>query len=376
MGVRTHLGAAVILGIAGSAVGQVFYEVGVAPGHEFSRVHAISADGRVAAGGSFLNVGAGSYPGFTWTQQGRNDFGLDAGLPHETTANALSQDGSVVVGTAAASFETLRAYVYRGPGTLQTLGTLGYQRSFGTGVSGDGSVVVGYVEAGPVPGIAGQPFRWTQSGGMQGLGYARPWHDYGEARGISRDGGTIVGWSRGASGVSNAFAWTEGAGMQVLPDLPGTTSGSLAYATNVTGDIIVGVSGAPRNAVLWQNGQPISLGLIPGFTSMYPNAVDDLGNTIVGHLDPITGSDVAGIWTSSRGMERLADYLAFQGVPVPTGWQLWDCTSVSSDGQVFGGWGRSPSGVFQGFVAVVPAPAGAFVLLASLFRALPRRRRE
>src|ERR1051326_5930752 len=74
--------------------------VGAAPnaGGTGSRVTALSADGRVAAGFSIFDTGA--LPGFKWTGAGgRTDFGLLPGMPHQSPVAGVSADGSVVVGS-------------------------------------------------------------------------------------------------------------------------------------------------------------------------------------------------------------------------------------------------------------------------------------
>jgi probable HAF family extracellular repeat protein len=89
---------------------------------------------------------------------------------------------------------------------MQDLGTLGGDESVATGVSADGSVVVGY-------NAAGRPraFRWTAAGGMEDLNitYAHLLTDGSElleANAISPDGRYIVGRGyNAATGRIEAF---------------------------------------------------------------------------------------------------------------------------------------------------------------------------
>lgn len=62
---------------------------------------------------------------------------------------------------------------------IQSLGTLGWNRSFARGVSADGSVAVGISSASS---SVDQAFRWTAAGGMLDLGPLRPWRTYSENR--------------------------------------------------------------------------------------------------------------------------------------------------------------------------------------------------
>src|SRR5262245_5503639 len=108
---------------ASVASGQTpgFWLVGIPPGATSSRVQALSQDGRTAGGqGGGLTTG----PGFLWTAAGgRNDFGLDPGMPPISGAFAMSSDGSVVAGIGGTS-TGLRAFRWSGPGTYQDLGLL------------------------------------------------------------------------------------------------------------------------------------------------------------------------------------------------------------------------------------------------------------
>jgi probable HAF family extracellular repeat protein len=91
------------------------------------------------------------------------------------------------------------------------LGTLGGSKSAATGVSADGSVVVGWADN-----AAGQKraFRWTAAGGMQDLGTLGGYRSW--ARGVSADGSVVVGWAENAVGTWHAFRWTAARGMEDL----------------------------------------------------------------------------------------------------------------------------------------------------------------
>lgn len=334
--------AAMALSLAFGASAQSFHFVGVAPGNDFTRTHAISRDGRTAAG---FSSSTSSDVGFTWTVDGgRNDFGLEPGLPN-TAAYGISDNGAVVgMSHVSQTPGSSRAFRYRGPGTFETLGLLtNYTRSFANGVSADGAVVVGA----STDGIAGQAFRWTSETGMQPLGYGTPGHYYSEARAVSGNGVRVVGVSYGTSSVSDAFVWTASGGIQTL-SAPDTVSGARADATNYDGSVVVGVTG--QLPVMWRDGAPTLLP-VPAGGRFRPYGVDDAGAVVVGAM---RGSR-AGIWTPERGTELLSEYLAANGVVVPTGMNLTIATAVSSDGRTITGWSATNG---QGFVVTIPAPAG------------------
>jgi uncharacterized membrane protein len=376
---RLAVAACALVAVPGRTIAQTasFDLVGIAPGGAGSFAYALSADGRVAAGLS-SQVGGSGYPGFTWTRPGgRVDFGLANGLPAQTGAYGISADGSVVVGLAVPVAGSGQAFRWSGPGTFQTLGVFSsYTRSFGEGVSGDGSVVVGRAEQG-TPGTIGQAFRWTQAAGMQGLGFARPGDHYSEATAISRDAGSVVGWSMDPGGGVGAFVWTAAGGTHELAQLPGTSGReSYAYGTNVDGSVVVGVSGLGHNAAMWRNGVPSGLGVPVGGRNSLARATDDDGSVTVGVVTSSTGPDSAAIWTPSSGPQLLFDYLTARGVAIPTGWSLRDCYGVSADGTTFAGIAVGPGLATQGFVATVPAPSAALLLvLAGSGGLVPRRRR-
>ncbi len=367
---------AVPLLLAGMAGAQTpgFWTVGNPPNGEGTNVLALAQNGAVAAG--YSNLPGAHYPGFTWTiAGGRQDF-TGPGAPANSAVNGVSSDAAIVVGDMGQVAPASVPYRRVGTGAFQSLGLLpnavmGYAR----GVSGDGAIVVGACEYTFNPsGVLGQAFRWTDSGGMQGLGYLRPNGTLSQANAISRDGSTIVGISQsdGSVGDIEAFLWRNGQ-MQDLPGLPGAPFVSAeAEAVNLNGSVAVGHGPSPtsqghNHAIRWVNGAPQDLGVLPGFLRSAAYAVDDTG-TVVGGVS-YTGNFVASVWTPSTGMARLTDYLASFGVSTPAGFQAFYVYAVSGDGLTFGGLGRwTATGLHEGFVATIPAPMTALVLLPPLLR--------
>jgi probable HAF family extracellular repeat protein len=105
-------------------------------------------------------------------------------------------------------------------------------------VSADGSVVVGYSPFG------GEAFRWTQAGGMMGLGLLPGSSGLGSgtfAKAVSADGSVVVGSGSTSSPGGEAFIWDPAHGIRLLSqvltedgiDLTGWT---LQVATGVSGD--------------------------------------------------------------------------------------------------------------------------------------------
>jgi len=370
---RCSLAGAVISLCGVSLAGaQSFDLVGIAPGGEFSIVSSLSTNG-TAVGWSNRTANPAFATPFSWTRAGgRVDFGPETGMPLVASAWGVSGDGTTLVGSAYATPGQGRAYRFQGPGTFQDIGVFGfYDSSLATATSSDGSVVVGYGSRDG--GVAAQAFRWTSSGGIQPLGFARPGHWYSEAVDISSDGSTIVGRSDNGSGAGDGFMWTASQGMQALTPLPGSQFGSNAIAVNADGRVIVGYSGELQSEVTrWMDGQPFALPSSPG-TQFNPDDINDDGSVIVGSLNSGGTNPSAAIWTPDRGTESLASFLLHHGVSVPEGISLSYCHAVSGDGLTFGGRGRYANQGF-GFVATIPSPS-ALAGLGIGYALLARRRR-
>lgn len=321
----------------------------------------LSADGRSASGYSISNVGR---PGFVWTADGgRNDFGRALGSGLTTFAFGISGDGFTVVGRGENATTSL-AFARSQAGEYHELGTLpGFQFSEARDANFDGSVVVGTLTNGS--GSTNQAFRWTQSGGMQGLGVGTT----GEA--VSGDGSTVVGT---LSTQPLAMRWTASGGAQQLPSLGGAGA-SHARAVNFDGSIIVGNSGVGLRATVWNNGIPTEL--LPGMAGsvLTPFGVSDNGSVVGGQIQGPGGSLFAGIWTPTTGLMPLSDYLTANGVQIPAGFSLFTCSAVSADGLTFSGWGNGPTPNINGWVATIPAP-GTVVILALGGVISSRRRRH
>jgi uncharacterized membrane protein len=302
-------------------------------------------------------------------------------MPVYTTALAISGDGTSLAGQMyVASAQNSHAYRRVGTGPLQDLGVLtGYTRGLASGISGDGSVVVGKYERGPLSQYDGQAFRWTAQGGVQGLGFLRPGGFFSQANAVSRDGSTIVGTSVDGSLSSEAFRWTAATGMQALPRLPGVGNvDSYARAVSVQGGFVAGDTdnaAGQHRAVLWSGGGVLDLGPVQHFPTFgtFASGVSDTGDVVVGF-----GTDniihLAFAWTPSTGIMTLSDYLAASGVQVPSGWTLERALTVSGDGLTIAGVASLTGQQRQGFVATIPAPSALLVLPLLLFSAARRKR--
>jgi probable HAF family extracellular repeat protein len=240
-------------------------------------------------------------------------------------ASGVSADGSVVVGSSYAAGE-YRAFRWTAAGGMEDLGTLGGGESWAYGVSADGAVVVGWARNAAVQDRA---FRWTASGGMQDLGTLGG--DWSGAYGVSADGAVVVGWAVNAEWQSLAFRWTASGGMQDLGTLPGGRY-SGAYGVSADGAVVVGSAvnaAGQRRAFRWTAaGGMQDLGTM-GYNHSWAYGVSADGSVVVGvasYYDYSSGYyERAFRWTASGGMQDLGT--------LPGG-RYSEAYGVSADGSV------------------------------------------
>lgn len=225
---------------------------GLAPDQN-SEASAVSADGEVIVGKA--NLANGAAHAVRWVG-GNSDIedittgstGWLTGASAYSSAQAVSENGAVVVGYALDEDSIPKAFYWSSGDSMVSLGTLpGKTGSEAKGVSRDGMVVVGnaYTFLAPTP--DSHAFRWTQGGGMVDLGVL-PGTTESHAYSVSGNGGVVVGSTNNADySVMTAFRWTTGDGMQSvadwLEDNGVSTAGSTlsnAYDVSDDGSVVVG----------------------------------------------------------------------------------------------------------------------------------------
>lgn len=281
-------------------------------------------------------------------------------VPYLTETLLYSRDISnngYVVGLVDGSYVAARTPI---GGPLQELESPS-RYSDANAITPDGRVVVGYAYGANGP----EAFRWTEAGGLVGLGRLSAVSTAGDAAyGVSADGSVVVGASESAPETLQAFRWTQSTGMVGLGDLPGGTFNSTAQSISNDGRVIVGfgTGASGLDAIRWtEAGGMVALGDLPG-GDVYSRALaaDFDGRTIVGEAR--TANDAfAFVWTPTDGMRRLQDVLiAEHGLgPQLANWTLNNAYDISDDGRTIVGYGTGPSGKLEGFVAVVPEPSAA-----------------
>jgi len=220
----------------------------------------------------------------------------------------------------------ITAYRWTIAGGYQSLGSFGPTWAMrGNGISGDGTIIVGEADDRSVSPTElfvenRAAFRWSVTGGLSRLSDLSSTPGVGlgthsSARGISRDGSTIVGESRGSDGFVQAVYWRSNSitGLGFLPGLVPTGTGTTApgsthaLAANADGSIIVGSASGVANDRAWR-------------------------------------------WTAASGMQDLNLFATNAGLNL-NGFVLTDAVGVSDNGQfITGNSFNSAQGQFLGFV--------------------------
>jgi probable HAF family extracellular repeat protein len=289
---------------------------------------AVSADGSVVVGNVITKTfwsGLDSltyYSPVRWTQATGSVILPMPGGYETSYATGVSADGSVVVGTAGdkatrgerPEFTEYTAWRWdAGPGAIQKLPPLKanhYTRSFAGAVSGDGSTVAGA----SMPAYFSTVTQWCLWRGTKAATSMGPAFDqyayFPTPHAVSYDGAVAAGAGPSAYlGLSHAFRWTAAGGMVSLGALPGHLE-SDAFAMSADGSVVVGYS--------------------------------DL-------FDP--GRDYhAFVWDPAHGMRDLGAVLAGLGVDLG-GSTLEIAVGISGDGRTIVGYGHSASGAVQGWIA-------------------------
>ncbi len=183
-----------------------------------SHAEACSGDGAVVVGRSYT---ASRGEAFRWTQA-TSMVGLGTlgghGSEDYSIAFDVSADGSVIVG-GSYSPSGFEAFRWTQPTGMVGLGDVpgGDFHSYFRGVSLDGQVAVGF----SYTAFGGEAVRWTEETGMVGLVGNPSGPNYSDAFAVSANGSIVVGYARnGASGDANrAFIWDPVHGMRDLRDL-------------------------------------------------------------------------------------------------------------------------------------------------------------
>ncbi|MDX2130755.1 MAG: hypothetical protein SFY69_01725 [Planctomycetota bacterium] len=351
--------AATILAMVSHAHGQSFETIAPDAGFDYAVVQDISDNGQFALV-SLQNSQTRPTIPFCYVLDLTNGTRRDLVDPlgRDLNALSLSADGSVVVGyVGGGPGGATSAFVWGESGFLEIGGLSGGNISYATGVSGDGSMVVGLTGAN-----FGDPYqqgwRWTSTGGFV------PLDDIGDdmlifssVQGVSADGTAVVGFGTigdfdpDTDDFQRGAAWFNGGVMPTdLGILPNPFNvGIEGFAASADGSVVVGL-GSTTNAggefinVGFRWTQPGGLQAIlppsgtPAIASSYIFDCSLDGNTLVGYTIAGGVSTWDGlVWTPGDGSRALRTILGDAGVMIPTNIRVRE-TFCSGDGTILGGW--------------------------------------
>jgi uncharacterized membrane protein len=212
----------------------------------------------------------------------------------------------------------------------------------------------------PQSGSGYRAYRWSQNGGYEDIGnLGSGWSIHVNA--IDGAGDRIVGSATDPSTFLNvsgarsaAFEWLSGRGMMQLPDLAAAPLGGtlLAYseANGISRDGLT-IAGASRGgdgfvqAAYWRSGAVAGLGFLPGHapSSFFPFAENVTralaasadGGVIIGTVESLDVT-LPWRWTALSGMQDLNLFAANAGLNLG-GFTLATAVGISDNGQVIVG---------------------------------------
>lgn len=176
---------------------------------------------------------------------------------------------------------------------------------------------------------------------------------------ISADGSVVVGWQDQFTGLRTAAKWVNGVG-EFITD-PKVDFLGEALAVSADGKTIVGVTYDFTNAGwIWHEGEGVSPITSNVDGDYVPVDVSADGRKVVGIVrDPQTGIGTAFIWSKSKGLEILEDFLKIRNVDVPPGWTFSSLSVISGDGKTLYGWGFNPNDLIEMFKIEIGNPVAS-----------------
>ena len=331
-------------------------------------VEAMSGDGRYIAG-MLQDPNSGIWRATRWTYGGvGEDLGTDIGASSYVTG--LSWDGSVIVGHS--SFATMPgAFRWTEEGGVEYIGSLGGNRSMAYDVSNDGRTVVGFARR--TDGTDTR-FVWIKDA-TTGVVSNPQMHEMGSATGsatvglggISGNGRYTIGYEYPGSNLEAYRYDISGIeGGVVTHTALGSLGGWATRPADISDDGAVIVGDAEVDAA--NGGHLRAFRWVEGATGGYNGGsmfdlgtlggdtsaawgVSNDGRVVVGNADNAAGDAVAFRWSEDLGMLSVADWLSRAGVNVA--YSLTNASATNSDGSIVTGQMLNDDGEWEIYIARV-----------------------
>jgi len=167
----------------------------------------------------------------------------------------------------------------------------------------------------------------------------------------SADGSVLTGVSNGIQPVR----WVNGA----IEELPSFAADAVTKTRGISADGSTIIGSSKLNSqpsatpIYWRNNEVFELPILPGQGAGIANATNQDGSVVVGRVTQLGVSIDGAIWTNGNSPVSALDYLGrYPELSEDlAGWDIEAIDSISDDGLVFAGRGRSPEGTFEGWVA-------------------------
>lgn len=267
-------------------------------------------------------------------------------VPNVAVMSALAvSDNGVIVGTNG------HACSWSASTGLVDLGVLpGETSSTATGVSSDGSVIVG---------VSGKSvFRWTEQSGMSLIASTSPSNNTVAVAGdCSADGSSFVGGING-----RPFIWKSGSGLSFPVPWSGFFRHVSPDGSRVTGDV---------TDVFYKEGVMVSGGRVTYIgNSAFPVtsfiSVENGGSFGVANVT-LQGVTTAYLWSREGYLGKLQDYLVNSGASTAAGYTRLRSAILSADGASIGCVATDANGNDNAVYATLTVPAPTGPLLQDIF---------
>ena len=281
------------------------------------------------------------------------------------TADGVSGDGHTIVGWARDATGIQQPAIWQRATEWRLLGSFPNATPCDAFLGGatdanrNGQVVVGYAYQSCTSAHA---FKWQESTGMVDLGSSVSGRST-LAKGVSGDGTVVVGYQTRIDGYQQGAKWLDGR-QELIPGADGFTG--TAMAANNDGSVIVGricrpADEANQSAWMWRPSDgttclpPPRRRPSPGPVIIVEAAATSDDGQVIGGSQNVGGSadSDAVIWIGGQPA-YLKDFLRANGVP--NAFETWvntgTITGISPDGRVIVGWGAARLG-FRGYVIIL-----------------------